>query len=92
MGLMDGKRGLIVGVANEKSIAWGIAQALHREGAQLAFTYLNDSLEKRVRPLAASIGSNVVLPCDVGIDEDIDALFENLKKDLIRFGIACFRL
>ncbi|MDH3975726.1 MAG: enoyl-ACP reductase [Deltaproteobacteria bacterium] len=81
MGLMKGKRGLIVGVANEKSIAWAIAQALHREGAELAFTYLNGSLEKRVRPLAESIGSSVILPCDVGRDEDIDALFDSLKKE-----------
>lgn len=81
MGLMNGKRGLIVGVANDKSIAWGIAQALHREGAELAFTYLNGSLEKRVRPLAESIGSKVLLPCDVGKDEDINALYDALKKE-----------
>ena len=81
MGLMDGKRGLVVGVANERSIAWGIAQALHRDGAELAFTYLNESLEKRVRPLAKSIGSNVVLPCDVGSDDDIKAIFQSLKEE-----------
>lgn len=81
MGVMKGKRGLIVGVANDKSIAWGIARALHREGAELAFTYLNGSLEKRVRPLAEGIGSKVILQCDVGSDDDIRALFKTLKKE-----------
>ena len=81
MGLMKGKRGLVVGVANDKSIAWGISQALHREGAELAFTYLNEQLEKRVRPLAESIGSKMVLPCDVGQDDDIKSVFETLKKE-----------
>ena len=81
MGFMSGKRGLIVGVANDRSIAWGIAQTLHREGAELAFTYLNDSLAKRVRPLAESIGSNIVLPCDVGSDDDIKELFASLKEE-----------
>jgi enoyl-[acyl-carrier protein] reductase I len=64
-GLMAGKRGLIMGVANEKSIAWGIAQACHGQGAELAFTYQGDALKKRVEPLAASVGSAIVLPCDV---------------------------
>jgi enoyl-[acyl-carrier protein] reductase I len=77
---MKGKRGLIVGVANDKSIAWAIAKALHKEGAELAFTYLNGPLEKRVRPLAESLGSEVILPCDVGQDEDIEKLFEDLKS------------
>lgn len=81
MGLMQGKRGLIVGVANDKSIAWGIAQALQREGAELAFTYLNESLEKRVRPLAEGIGSNLVLKCDVGKDEDIDSMYTTIKNE-----------
>lgn len=80
MGSMKGKRGLIVGVANDKSIAWGIAKALHKEGAELAFTYLSGPLEKRVRPLAESLGSEVILPCDVGKDEDIEKLFEDLKS------------
>ncbi len=79
MGLVSGKKAVIMGVANEKSIAWGIAEALHREGAELAFTYANETLEKRVRPLAESIGSKVVLPCDVARDEDIDACFNELK-------------
>jgi len=81
MGIMKGKKGLIVGVANDKSIAWGIAQALHREGAELAFTYLNESLEKRVRPLAGSIGSKLILPCDVGSDDDIKAVYRDLEKE-----------
>jgi len=79
MGLMDGKRGVIFGVANEKSIAWGIAQQLHAAGAELAFTYLNEALEKRVRPLASSLGSTIILPCDVGSDDDISAVFKALE-------------
>lgn len=81
MGLMEGKRGLIVGVANDKSIAWAIARALSSEGAELAFTYLNGPIEKRVRPLAKGIGSKIILPCDVGKDEDIDKLYEDLGKE-----------
>ncbi|MDP9316805.1 MAG: enoyl-ACP reductase [Chloroflexota bacterium] len=71
MGLLEGKKGLIVGVANDHSIAWGIAQALHREGADLAFTYLGEQLERRVRPLAESLGSQLIVPCDLGSDEQI---------------------
>lgn len=71
MGLLEGKKGLIVGVANDHSIAWGIAQALHREGANLAFTYLGEQLERRVRPLAESLGSQLIVPCDLGSDEQI---------------------
>jgi enoyl-[acyl-carrier protein] reductase I len=81
MGLMDGKRGIIFGVANDMSIAWGIAQQLKAAGATLAFTYLNDSLEKRVRPLAESLGAELILPCDVAKDEDIAAVFETLGKE-----------
>ena len=81
MGLMDGKRGVIFGVANEKSIAWGVAQQLHNAGAELAFTYLNEALEKRVRPLAESLGSQVILPCDVGSDADIETVFNTLKQE-----------
>ncbi len=80
MGLMDGKRGIIFGVANEMSIAWGIARKLKEQGAELAFTYLNDALEKRVRPLAESLGSEVILPCDVGVDEQIEQTFAELEK------------
>lgn len=78
MGLVSGKKAVIFGVANEKSIAWGIAEALHREGAELAFTYANETIEKRVRPLAESVGSTIVLPCDVTKDEDIDRCFKTL--------------
>ncbi|MDD2558110.1 MAG: enoyl-ACP reductase [Desulfuromonadaceae bacterium] len=80
MGLMSGKRGIVFGVANDMSIAWGIAQQLSEHGAELAFTYLNESLEKRVRPLAEQLGSKVILPCDVSKDEDIEAVFEELRK------------
>ncbi|MDT8440352.1 MAG: enoyl-ACP reductase [Desulfuromonadales bacterium] len=80
MGLMTGKRGVVFGVANDKSIAWGIAQQLHAAGAELAFTYLNDALEKRVRPLAESLGSSLILPCDVGSDEQIAAAFTEIAK------------
>ena len=80
MGLMSGKRGVIFGVANDMSIAWGIAQQLQAQGAELAFTYLNEALEKRVRPLAESLGSEVILPCDVAKDEDIEAVFTELGK------------
>ncbi len=80
MELLKGKRGIIFGVANDKSIAWGISQALAAAGAELAFTYLNDALEKRVRPLAQSLGSTLVLPCDVQKDEDIDQVFAEVEK------------
>ncbi len=80
MGLMTGKRGLIVGVANDRSIAWGIAQALHAAGAELAFTYVNEAIEKRVRPLAATLGATLILPCDVGSDELISATFAELGQ------------
>ena len=80
MGLMTGKRGVIFGVANDKSIAWGVAQQLHEAGAELAFTFLNEALEKRVRPLAESLGSKIILPCDVGTDEEVEAVFKELEK------------
>ncbi len=73
--LMAGKRGLIMGVANDRSIAWGIASNVHAHGAELAFTYQGGALEKRVRPLAASVDSDVVMPCDVTDDDSIDAVF-----------------
>lgn len=78
-GLMTGKRGLIMGVANDKSIAWGIAQACHAQGAELAFTYQGDALKKRVEPLAASIGSDITLPCDVTDTASMDAVFAELQ-------------
>jgi enoyl-[acyl-carrier protein] reductase I len=80
MGLMTGKRGIIFGVANDMSIAWGIAQQLRSEGAELAFTYLNEALEKRVRPLAESLGSTLILPCDVASDEQIEATFAAVEQ------------
>src|SRR5579859_4335097 len=79
-GLMHGKRGLIMGVANDHSIAWGIARALAAHEATLAFTYQGDALGKRVKPLAASIGSDLVLPCDVEDIASVDAVFAELAK------------
>lgn len=81
MGLLDGKKAAIFGVANERSIAWAISQALHEEGAELAFTYAGEVLEKRVRPLAESIGSRLILPCDVTKDEEIESVFSLLKRE-----------
>ena len=78
--LMAGKRGLIMGLANDKSIAWGIARALSDAGAELAFSYQGDALKKRVDPLAAQLGSEIVLPCDVGNEESIDQLFTALSE------------
>jgi enoyl-[acyl-carrier protein] reductase I len=80
MGLMDGKRGIIFGVANDKSIAWGVARMLHEQGASLAFTYLNDALEKRVRPLAESVDAEMILRCDVSDDAQIEATFAEVEK------------
>jgi enoyl-[acyl-carrier protein] reductase I len=80
-GLMAGKRGLIMGVANDHSIAWGIARVLAREGAELAFTFQGDAQAKRVRPLAESVASKLVLPCDVGNDDELDAVFAKLARD-----------
>ena len=79
-GKQGGKRGLIMGVANERSLAWGIAAAAHEAGAELAFTFQGEALEKRVRPLAASVDSDIVLPCDVSNDADIDRLFQAIEK------------
>jgi enoyl-[acyl-carrier protein] reductase I len=76
---MAGKRGLIMGVANDRSIAWGIAKACHAQGAEIAFTYQGDALKKRVQPLADSLGSKLVLPCDVSDFASIDATFAALK-------------
>ncbi len=78
--LMAGKRGLIMGLANDKSIAWGIARALSEAGAELAFSYQGDALKKRVDPLAAQLGSEIVLPCDVSDEESIDNLFNSLEE------------
>jgi enoyl-[acyl-carrier protein] reductase I len=75
VGLMAGKRGLVMGVANDKSIAWGIAKACHDHGAELAFTFQGDALKKRVEPLAESVGSSLVAPCDVSDAPSVDAAF-----------------
>lgn len=80
MGFLQGKRALIVGVASNRSIAWGIAQAMHREGAELAFTYQNEKLKGRVEKLAADFNSELVFPCDVASDEQITSLFEQLAS------------
>jgi len=74
-GLMQGKRGVVLGVANNRSIAWGIAKACHAAGAELAFTYQGEAQGKRVRPLAASVGSDLAVPCDVGSDHELDEAF-----------------
>ncbi len=79
-GLMTGKRGLVMGVANNRSIAWGIAKACAKHGAELAFTYQGDALKKRVEPLAAEVGSKVVVPCDVTDMASIDATFAAIEK------------
>jgi len=78
---MAGKRGLVMGVANDRSIAWGIAQAASAQGAEIAFTYQGEALEKRVRPLAESVGSKLVLPCDVADEASIDAVFAAIEKE-----------
>ena len=78
--LMKGKRGLVMGVANDKSIAWGIAETLNRHGAELAFTYQGEAFEKRVRPLANSIGSDFLLECDVTNEDQLDVVFAELEK------------
>jgi len=91
--LMAGKKGLIMGVANDRSIAWGIAKAVHAQGAELAFSYQGDTLKKRVMPLAEQVGSDTVLPCDVTDEASMDALFAALgekwgKLDFVLHAIA----
>jgi len=93
MSLLDGKRALIVGVASNRSIAWGISQAMRREGAELAFTYQNDRLRSRVEKLAGECDSDIVVPCDVEDDEQIEAVFEHLDDfwdhvDIIVHSVA----
>ena len=80
MGFLAGKRALIVGVASNRSIAWGIAEAMHEQGAELAFTYQTDKLQPRVESIAEATGSNIVIPCDVALDEQIEQLFAELKR------------
>src|SRR5690606_5489267 len=79
-GLMAGKRGLIMGLANDKSLAWGIAKALHSQGAELAFSYQGDSLAKRVRPLAEQLGSDFLIDCDVSNMDALDQSFETIRE------------
>src|SRR5690606_23448647 len=86
-GLLAGKRALVMGVANDHSIAWGIARKLAEAGAEIAFTYQGDALKKRVGPLAASLGSDTVLPCDVESEESVNALFDALKEKWGRLDI-----
>ena len=88
-GIMNGKRGIVMGVANDRSIAWGIAEAVAKQGAEIAFTYQGDALEKRVRPLAEKVGSSIIIPCDVSSDEAIDETFNLLKQkwDTIDFVV-----
>jgi enoyl-[acyl-carrier protein] reductase I len=91
--LMNGKRGLIMGVANERSIAWGIAKALHAEGAELAFSYQGEAFGKRVAPLAESLGSDILVDVDVTDDASLDAAFAELqnrwgKLDFVVHAIA----
>ena len=81
MGFLAGKRAFIVGVATDRSIAWGIAQAMHREGAELAFSYVNDKMKERVEPLAHSLGSRLTMPLDVTIDGQIHAAYDLLKRE-----------
>src|SRR4051812_37357819 len=81
MAALSGKKYLILGVANEKSIAWAIAQALHEQGAELAFTYVNEAIEKRVRPLAAELKCDRIYPCDVQSDQGIDQLYKTMSAE-----------
>ena len=92
-GVMNGKKGLIMGVANDRSIAWGIAAKLAEQGAKLAFTFQGEALQKRVTPLAASVGSDLVMPCDVADEASMDAVFSTLeqkwgKLDFVLHAIA----
>lgn len=80
MQLLDGKKAAIFGVANDRSIAWAIAEAFHAQGAELAFTYAGEVLEKRVRPLAEGVGSKIIVPCDVTKDEEVEKVFADLRE------------
>ena len=79
--LMEGKKGLIMGLANDKSIAWGIAKTLHDHGAEIALTYQGEALLKRVKPLAEKLDSDTIIECDVSTDSSIEATFQQLEKD-----------
>jgi len=93
MGFLSGKRALIVGLASNRSIAWGVAKAMQREGAELAFTYQNDKLRDRVEKMAGECGTEIIVPCDVSSDEEIDAVFDHLDDywdhlDIIVHSVA----
>ena len=93
MGFLDNKRALIVGLASNRSIAWGIAQAMRREGAELAFTYQNEKLKDRVEKMAGELDSEIIVPCDVSSDEEIDQVFDHLDNywdglDIIIHSVA----
>jgi enoyl-[acyl-carrier protein] reductase I len=93
MGFLAGKRALIVGAASDRSIAWGVAQAMHREGAELAYTYQTEKLQSRVQKMAQQTGSDIMLPCDVASDEQIEAVFAKLGErwdglDIIVHSVA----
>ena len=93
MGFLSGKRALIVGLASNRSIAWGIAQAMRREGAELAFTYQNEKLEDRVAKMATELDSDILVPCDVSSDEEIANVFDHLDNywdglDIIIHSVA----
>ncbi|MGW8229004.1 MAG: enoyl-ACP reductase FabI [Gammaproteobacteria bacterium] len=93
MGFLQGKRALIVGLASNRSIAWGIAQAMHRQGAELGFTYQNEKLEDRVAKMAAELDSEIIVPCDVSSDEQIASVFDKLDNywdglDIIVHSVA----
>lgn len=87
-GLLAGKRGLIMGVANDRSLAWGISKAAVEQGAELAFTYQGEALERRVRPLAESLGSSLLMPCDVSDMDSLDAAFATLAKSWDRLDFV----
>ena len=87
MGFLEGKRALIVGVASPRSIAWGIAQAMHEQGAELAYTYQTEKLRSRVEKIAEETGSSIVIPCDVASDEEIENVFSELGKHWDGFDI-----
>ncbi len=88
MGMMDGRRALIFGVANDHSIAWAIAERFRHEGAEIALTYPNEAIEKRVRPLAESIGAALVFPCDVTRDDELDGLFAALRENWAEIDVV----
>jgi enoyl-[acyl-carrier protein] reductase I len=90
--LFAGKKALVLGVANDRSLAWAIAQHLHQGGAKLAFNYLGEALERRVRPLAESVGADLIEPCNVAEDSQLDALFEAIKKKWGTFDILIHSL